>query len=1054
MHYYIKEITYATVFSYIHLNERCVTKEHCLSLINHQIDTSKNNVTFVTFNGTCIQNCPPGYDYTADRTGCEKCEKSKCRKVCEGLNIDNIEAAQNLKDCTFINGSLEISIKHGNHRVLAKALEESLSSIEEIEGYLKIVRCFPLVNLKFFDKLEIIHGHGTLENGKYSLIVMENQNLQELWNITNNFKILNGRIFFHYNPKLCFFYIENLILIINITSINDFEVSHVSNGDKFACNITDIDLKFELITSNSVVITINIPNPTNDYNNLGRYVLYYTEAAGKNLNPYEEVYGCGDDNWKVRDVLVDSDRANQQASTVQPSLKPFTRYAFYVKTYTTQSIGGLSPIYYIHTLPSRPSQVVINMYYSNTSSTIVLQWEPPRNHNGILTEYIVSGFWQQDDRTILDQRNYCKYPLEEETVETFPPDFQTIIEHEEKSCCSENLMIYRPNGEFGRLCENLGLGKLSSIGENGQNPILSCSTYFYDYVDESNFLLNISGKYEKNRNISGDNNIMNQEHDGKSHRPTHNKSFAHNHQTGRSKRGNIKNKFYQIVKNDTKTFVINNLNHFAKYTIFVRACRKTHRSENYDDYDGRCSKSEILTIRTLKDPQADLVDESLIVYQILEERGTQVVQINWVEPANPNGLVLMFQIEYQRGDFENAKVITDCLTYLDYIQSGKKFTIKGLTQGAYFFRLRAVSLAGAGPFTNSFSFEIKNISKEYIYKIFIFCIIALMFIVAIICAYYYVLHHTSQYFSDLDLLLSPVNNELNSTPFVEDSWEVPRENVQFSKLMSQGSFGKVYEGILFPLKLPCAIKTVSNRYVINNKDKILDEIRMLKHAAGVHHIVQLLGVVFQGDPPLIVMELMLLGDLKSFLRSTREIPLLDLRFFRIAAQIADAMFFMEHNRFVHQDLAARNCMVHKNLTVKVGDFGLTCDLYSSDYFRKSDKELLPVRWMSPESLKDGIYSSYSDVWSYGVLLWEIATLAEQPYRGLTNEQVLRWVVGGQALYTPVFCPNHLKTIMELCWNRNPIQRPTFQQIVSHLDQYTDEEFKSVSYYHTELSKTK
>lgn len=903
------------------------------------------------------------------------------------------------------------------------------------------------MNLKFFDKLEIIHGHGALENGKYSLIVLENQNLQELWNISTNFKILNGRIFFHYNPKLCFFYIENLILIINLTSINDFEVSQISNGDKFACNITDIDLKFELVTSNSVVISINIPNPTNDHNNLGRYVLYYTEAVGRNLNPYEEVYGCGDDNWKVRDVLVDYDRANQQASTVQPSLKPFTRYAFYVKTYTTQTIGGLSPIYYIHTLPSRPSEVVVNMYYSNTSSTIVIQWEPPRYHNGILTEYIVSGFWQQDDRAILDQRNYCKYPLEEETVETFPPDFQTNIEYEKKSCCSENLMIYRTHHEFGRLCENIGLGKLSFIGENDQNPIYSCSKYLYDY--ESNFMPNISGKNEKNRNNS-EGNIMDHERNEKSHRPIHDKSIAHNLSTGRSKRENLKNKFYQIVKNDTKTFVINNLYHFAKYTIFVRACRKTHRSENYDDYDGRCSKSEILTIRTLKDPQADSIDESLLAYKILEERGIQVVQISWVEPTNPNGLVLLFQIEHQRRDLENAKVITDCLTYLEYTQKGKKFIIKGLIQGAYLFRMRAVSLAGAGPFTNSFHFEIKNVSNKYFSKIFIFCTVALMFIVASISACYYVLHQRRQYFSDLDVLLSPINNELTSTPFVEDSWEVPRENVELSKLMSQGSFGKVYEGILYPLKLPCTVKTVSNKYV--NKDKILDEIKILKHAAGVHHIVQLLGVVLQSDPPLVVMELMSLGDLKSFLHSTREIPLLDLRFFRIAAQIADAMFFMEHNRFVHKDLAARNCMVHKNLTVKVGDFGWTRDLYSSDYIRKSDKELMPIRWMAPESLKDGIYTSHSDVWSYGVVLWEVATLAEQPYRGLTNEQVLRWVIGGQVLYTPVFCPHYLKTIMELCWNRSPNQRPTFRQVVSQLEQYTDDEFKCVSYYHTELSK--
>ena len=100
----------------------------------------------------------------------------------------------------------------------------------------------------------------------------------------------------------------------------------------------------------------------------------------------------------------------------------------------------------------------------------------------------------------------------------------------------------------------------------------------------------------------------------------------------------------------------------------------------------------------------------------------------------------------------------------------------------------------------------------------------------------------------------------------------------------------------------------------------------------------------------------------------------------MALEICDGMAYLSAKKFVHRDLAARNCMVADYLTVKIGDFGMTRDIYETDYYRKGTKGLLPVRWMSPESLKDGVFSSASDVFSFGVVLWEMATLASQPYQ--------------------------------------------------------------------------
>lgn len=222
------------------------------------------------------------------------------------------------------------------------------------------------------------------------------------------------------------------------------------------------------------------------------------------------------------------------------------------------------------------------------------------------------------------------------------------------------------------------------------------------------------------------------------------------------------------------------------------------------------------------------------------------------------------------------------------------------------------------------------------------------------------------------------------------------------------------------------------------------------------HVVQLLGVVSKGDPPLVVMELMPLGDLKGYLRAHRPdaeshdgdvpIPPSVRQILQMALEIADGMAYLSYKKFVHRDLAARNCMVAADLTVKIGDFGMARDIYETDYYRKGDKGRLPVRWMSPESLKDGVFTTSNDVFSYGVVLWEMATLASQPYQGLSNDQVLRYVIDGGVMERPENCPDKLYQLMRRCWEHRQSNRPTFLDIVALLLDDANNDFFRNSFY--------
>eukprot|EP00731_Ephydatia_muelleri_P000865 Em0001g865a len=252
--------------------------------------------------------------------------------------------------------------------------------------------------------------------------------------------------------------------------------------------------------------------------------------------------------------------------------------------------------------------------------------------------------------------------------------------------------------------------------------------------------------------------------------------------------------------------------------------------------------------------------------------------------------------------------------------------------------------------------------------------------------------------------------------------------------IGEGAFGKVYKGML--TKPGCsveqvAIKTIKNITSDNDMKNFLKESALM---IQFHHqnILGLLGVCFDSPDgtPLMVLPFMVNGSLKSYLVKSRN-PLsvkpdifpngLGLAIMtRMCTDIARGMSYLADQRFVHRDLAARNCLLDQDLSIKIGDFGLARDVYMTDYYKASTHAALPVKWMPPEMLHDGISNEKTDVWAYGVTCWEVFSLGATPYPGVDNHLVLEHLMKGFRLVKPVLCTEEidkklsLKQLVNLC----------------------------------------
>jgi serine/threonine protein kinase len=271
--------------------------------------------------------------------------------------------------------------------------------------------------------------------------------------------------------------------------------------------------------------------------------------------------------------------------------------------------------------------------------------------------------------------------------------------------------------------------------------------------------------------------------------------------------------------------------------------------------------------------------------------------------------------------------------------------------------------------------------------------------------------------------------------------------------LGEGAFGRVYKARAPGIKrgdyIPpefVAVKTLKEEAEYEAVEEFCKEVKVCVQFEH-ENVIRLLAVCTTAAQKCMIFEFMDLGNLGELLRfsdpdspshpepNSQQITIAADMLLPIVLQVANGLNYLAKLKFVHRDIATRNCLMNSNLTVKIADFGMSREVSSMDYYRiGSSKACLPVRWMPPEALMYGKFTLKSDVWSYGVLVWEVYSYGRQPHTGISNYEVIDRIKEGRLLECPTHCPPAIFDIMKSCWTRSPAKRATMETIWSRLNQ--------------------
>ncbi|XP_066592352.1 tyrosine-protein kinase Abl isoform X2 [Prorops nasuta] len=277
---------------------------------------------------------------------------------------------------------------------------------------------------------------------------------------------------------------------------------------------------------------------------------------------------------------------------------------------------------------------------------------------------------------------------------------------------------------------------------------------------------------------------------------------------------------------------------------------------------------------------------------------------------------------------------------------------------------------------------------------------------------------------------APKHNKPTVFPLSEpDEWEINRTDIVMRHKLGGGQYGDVYEAVWKRYNMTVAVKTLKED-TMALKD-FLEEAAIMKEMKH-RNLVQLLGVCTREPPFYIITEFMSKGNLLDYLRNENKHQINAVVLMHMATQIASGMSYLESRNFIHRDLAARNCLVGENHLVKVADFGLA-RLMRDDTYTAHAGAKFPIKWTAPEGLAYNKFSTKSDVWAFGILLWEIATYGMSPYPGVDLTDVYHMLEKGYRMECPPGCPPKVYELMRQCWQWSALDRPTFKEIHHSLE---------------------
>uniref|UniRef100_A0A3Q4H1E8 receptor protein-tyrosine kinase n=1 Tax=Neolamprologus brichardi TaxID=32507 RepID=A0A3Q4H1E8_NEOBR len=433
--------------------------------------------------------------------------------------------------------------------------------------------------------------------------------------------------------------------------------------------------------------------------------------------------------------------------------------------------------------------------------------------------------------------------------------------------------------------------------------------------------------------------------------------------------------------------------------------------------------------------------------------GKSSIALSWAEPDRPNGIILEYEIKYFEKEQDSSYTIIK--------SKDTEMVVEGLKpSSAYIFQVRARTSAGYGAFSRRFEFQtspyLTATSERAQASIVAVAITLALVLLAVVagfllsgrrCGYSKAkqdpeeekmhFHNGHIKFPGVRTYIDPLTYEDPNQAVHEFAQEIDVSYISIERIIGAGEFGEVCSG---PLRLPgkreiqVAIKTLKAGYTEQQRRDFLWEASIMGQF-NHPNIIRLEGVVTKSKPVMIITEYMENGSLDTFLKKN-DGQFTVIQLVGMLRGIASGMRYLSDMGYVHRDLAARNILVNSNLVCKVSDFGLSRVLEDDPeaaYTTRGGK--IPIRWTAPEAIAYRKFTSASDVWSYGIVMWEVMSYGERPYWEMSNQDVIKAVEESYRLPGPMDCPEALYHLMMDCWQRERSNRPKFDEIVCLLDKF-------------------